>query len=101
MTESDKNNFDVDKNPPEVGDKNSTHNIIKEEVNQKSVEEKQEGENIEILDNASKGKEEIKEEDRNKEVNSQPALTKNDDNFKKIDNADEMSHQSEPSPDPK
>ena len=61
MTESNKNNFDVDKKPPELGDKNSINNIIKEEVNQKSVEEKQEGQNIEIIENASKGKEEIKE----------------------------------------
>ena len=50
-----------------------------------------------IIDNANNGNEEKKEN----EINSQPAVTKRDEHFEKIDNLDKMSHQSEPSPDPK
>ena len=99
MTDSNKTNFDVDKKPPQPKEKDLTNNIIKEQVNVQSVEEKQEETKKETLDNANNGNEEKKE--NNNELNSQPAITKQDENFEKIDNIDKMSHQSEPSPDPK
>ena len=97
MTDSNKTNLDVDKKPPQTKEKDLTNNIIKEQVNVQSLEEKQEDTKKDILDNANNGNEEKKEN----EINSQPAVTKRDEHFEKIDNLDKMSHQSEPSPDPK